>query len=355
MKPDLFLTLACLLLLTGFAMAQTATKPEDEVAKERIAMEEAGKAIMKSMFRPLWSGQSISLTVLQALEDPAVRVAWSISDEQMQQVDDYGLNSISQSEEAKAIGLKLQKEENGRTTMTLRPEWVTEDMVPDAETVKKLQDIAERAGSLMMDTTIDALKENLTAQQWQKIRESQLANLDELPLIATDMFEALNLTDAQRQEMAKIKKELEPEFETVLDEFINGIIALQNKTEKDPALNKKKQEEVMSKGKAFSTQFKTQMFDVLTDEQWKRLQNLITNPPEHAKIFRKKLKEQNGESEAVSTEKPEKAEKEVWVPGPNSWKPGDAIPEAYRIERNERGRFPRVEREVKESEGVKTE
>jgi Ni/Co efflux regulator RcnB len=101
---------------------------------------------------------------------------------------------------------------------------------------------------------------------------------------------------------------------------------------------KKIYEESQSQGKAFATKFKIMMFNVLTDAQWARLQKLIDDPPEHAKIFRKKLKEQRGE-----------AEKAVgWQPGPNSWKPGDPIPERYRQEREERitrqrGLFPRSE------------
>jgi Ni/Co efflux regulator RcnB len=85
----------------------------------------------------------------------------------------------------------------------------------------------------------------------------------------------------------------------------------------------------------------TKMFDVLTDEQWARLQKLIDNPPEHAKAYAKKLKEQMGESEKTGG---------AWQPGPNSWRPGDPIPEQYRQQREEqrtrqRPGFPRSESE----------
>jgi len=76
---------------------------------------------------------------------------------------------------------------------------------------------------------------------------------------------------------------------------------------------------------------------VLTDEQWKRLQELIDHPSELAKIVLKKLKEDRGESEEG------KNPGGGWQPGPGSWRPGDAIPEAYRQERNTRGNFPRTE------------
>ena len=330
MKPNLFLTLACLLLLTGFALAQPATPEMD---------------VMKGLYRSLWNNQTANFTVMELLDNADIRKAWEISDEQMQQYEDRKndkLNDLVQRlvkmgvVEKKVVA--VTKNENGEGVVFAALATPIEEMTVLEFTLGENEN-AENFGSLVMDAVSDAIEGVLTPQQWQNIRESQLANMDEMSLITPDMFEALDLTDAQRQEMAKIKKELEPEFEAVLDDFINGIIALQDESEDAPK-RKQKQEEVMSKGKEFSTNFKMQMFDVLSDEQWKRLQHLIANPPEHAKIFRAKLREQNGESEAVASEKPEM---EVWQPGPNSWKPGDAIPEKYRIERNERGKFPRVE------------
>jgi hypothetical protein len=35
-------------------------------------------------------------------------------------------------------------------------------------------------------------------------------------------------------------------------------------------------------------------------------------------------------------------EKDVWVPGPGSWRPGDPLPEQFKIERK-KGNFPRRE------------
>jgi Ni/Co efflux regulator RcnB len=155
--------------------------------------------------------------------------------------------------------------------------------------------------------------------------------------------------------MERIKKELEPEFEKHLNNFSDGNVIMTNKildafekqggknfedlTKKAPQIItrlkaddpqfKKTFEDIVTQSRLFTTQFKTKMFDVLTDEQWKRLQELIDTPPEYAKVLRKKLKEQIGESEKT----------DAWAPGPNSWRPGDPIPEGYRQNRSKR-RFP---------------
>jgi Ni/Co efflux regulator RcnB len=86
--------------------------------------------------------------------------------------------------------------------------------------------------------------------------------------------------------------------------------------------------------KRFAVQFKTQMFDTLTDAQWLRLQNMVDNPTRPVKMMLDKMK--------AGRENKEK--KDEWMPGPNSWRPGDPIPEQYRQERNERRQlFPRGE------------
>jgi len=84
------------------------------------------------------------------------------------------------------------------------------------------------------------------------------------------------------------------------------------------------------------------MFDVLTDEQYARVIDLIDNPPDYVVALLKRWREQSGESEE-SKEVEEGEKSGVWIPGPNSWRPGDPIPGAYRIERETRSRFPRAE------------
>ena len=46
--------------------------------------------------------------------------------------------------------------------------------------------------------------------------------MGETPVIVPYLFEALNLTDAQKGAMERIKKELEPEFEKHLGIYTNN-------------------------------------------------------------------------------------------------------------------------------------
>ncbi|MCL2710480.1 MAG: hypothetical protein FWE95_06340 [Planctomycetaceae bacterium] len=352
---QLFITVSCLLLFAASGMAQQPAEPtQDELLRMQMgALGEqfhAGMqiAMMKAEVRLLWNGQGANWMVFAgAMSEPEIATAWGISEEQIQQVIERWDATMEQmGYPMDAVSLRLLE------AMGLTEE-EADDWVPDAETIGWLQDnlfgIMEDtldAMSSMVDTTIaDAFDEFLTPEQLRTMQEAQLANIGKLPFFSPNMFEALNLTDAQREQMEQIKQELQPELEALLENWVDGIMASLN--EEYSEFEEESYEELLSRGRAFATQFKIAMFDVLTVEQWIRLQNLIDNPPEHALAFRKVLREllgvsdeesENEESAAVGIEAGG-----MWIPGPNAWRPGDAIPEAYRIERNTRRQFPRGE------------
>ena len=100
---------------------------------------------------------------------------------------------------------------------------------------------------------------------------------------------------------------------------------------------------MMKSGKEVTDKLKIKMFDVLTDEQWKRLQELVDHPPDYMK---RRITQDRQDMERIRKAGESAASSAGgWQPGPGSWKPGDGIPETYRIERNQRSRFPRTERE----------
>ena len=303
----------------------------------------------------------------ELLGDPEIRRAWGVSPGQYLELQEAWVN----------VHEKTKNDPETQRLQALR-DAVEGDQIRgfDEKSLSIIYAQGRRSEELMTIRLSNAFDDTLTSEQRQTINEAFLASMSELPIILPDMFEALDLTDAQKQQMNDIKKHLEPEFEKTLDDFItyqmmlrsmlldelgkqkleavesyrDGIDrdkwsrAMQNFREKTDAVMKELakgseykriQDALQSKTRAFSTQFKTRMFDVLTDAQWVRLQELIDNPPPHAQALLKKLKEQRGEEEKAG----------VWTPGPNSWRPGDGVPEEYRQERNKRiGRgFPRAE------------
>jgi len=299
--------------------------------------------------RAHWEGWGTDDMLMSMLHDSDIRSSMDVSDEQFQQIQ----------KQIDKISSELVSTPEFREMMEARMTLVEslDQNNPDEETMNKILELHEGETRLIMTSFSNAVSDNLSMEQKQKYREMQLTLMGELPIISPDMFEVLNLTDEQRQEMENIKKELEPEFEKLLEDIANNVLMFSNlliskqegladsKDKTDEAMKKIREnpefkrihEEIRSRGQVFASQFKTKMFDVLTDEQWKRLQGLIDHPSELANIILKKLKEERGESEEGESSEG------GWQPGPNSWRPGDPIPEAYRQERNTRGNFPRSE------------
>ena len=356
MKTKLLLiAVACLLICSATSYAQPPALSQDERANQR---QQIAKMELTSGIKSLWSGQNMMTFGL--LQDPNIRAVWDMSDEQFLQISLQMSNM--QDEMAKN---PEYRELMGEVNAILRQYPYMQNL--DEETQMQMMTIGEKITTLRMSFVSDVIDNAITPEQKQKINESLLANMEELSFVLPSMFEALGLSDAQRQQMVNLKKELEPEFEKHLEHFVNGQAILERKIfeerdrqrrlagvsenstgieriedrqaiqkkllEEDPEY-KRIHEEVQSQGKAFVTQFKTKMFDVLTDAQWIRLQELVDNPPEYAKALGIKLRELRGERERADG---------AWVPGPGSWRPGDPIPAQYRQERETRRGFPRGE------------
>jgi len=339
----------CLLLFASTGVAQQTFN--DHFMK---LLEKDG---IKGIAPLVWNG-SLSGS-LGFTDEPEFREAWDISDEQYQQIrairyeEGGGLREVNEYRKGPENRQRMEEQ----SEMARSPRFQNADEKTKAELIFDLE--KKRSAD------IDSIKENainnlLTAEQKQKIREFELVNMPNQRFISFHAFEALDLTDAQKQELEAIKKEFEPEFERQLEEFANLedldnkmwiMMKAENKKQggddkdfysrvdairaqllaKNPEF-KRMHEKMVAERELFAVQARTKMFDVLTDEQWDRLQELMDNPPDYFKVWRKKIKEAK-----------EAAKKEgTWMPGPGAWQPGSgAIPEGYRQERN--SRFPRGE------------
>ena len=351
----LFLSLSCLSLFVLAVYSQQQISQREHEWREKMrnspVQQQGTKEFIKAPLRLYWGGRGEYRMAFDFLNDTEFRTALGISDKQHQQILDttgrFGADVLSNNSEY----MKLADE-----VLVLKSAGDVYRLDVDEETMRIMLNYQKMNATLDATHVVDTMDNNLTAEQKQKVKTSLLANMAEVPIVSPGMFDVLDLTDTQKKEMEEIKKELESEFEKNLEILAHGwmlltdkmaeeldkqgihydgdagknTLAVHKKLMEDPAY-KKIHDDIMSQGKAFSAQSRTKMFDVLTDTQWKRLQELIDNPPNYAKVFLKKLKQKRGETE----------KSDVWVPGPKSWRPGDPIPEGYRQQRQERGRFPR--------------
>ena len=354
MNGKLLLAVACLFPSADVGIAQRTINPDNrheeifvlERHRQSPLLQQTRRNHSENLIRSLWEGRSSVFWGDHVRNDPAYRAVFGISEEQVQQI------------EALRETPEIQKLDEEMDTIDIHGD--SHKPTADMEMVNQLSDIHRRSTLLEKNVLSDAIDSVLTQEQKQKIFEAQLVAMEELPIISPKMFEALNITDAQKQQMEIIKKELEPEFENLLEAFVNNAEIIWNKENdefvkqlkwgyngeglelartvrtklmtEDPEYKRSKNA-IQFAGQAFATQFREKLFDVLTDTQWIRLQELLNNPPEHAKACIKQVKIRLGRNE--------EGKNQGLQPGPDSWRPGDPIPEQYRQERNERSRFKR--------------
>jgi hypothetical protein len=355
MNGKLLLAVACLLLLADVGIAQRTISPDNrhevifilERHRQSPVLQQGRRNHSENLIRSLWEGRSSVFWGAHVRNDPAYRAVFGISEEQLQQIEELGDKETPE----------IQKLNEEWDMMVIPGD--SHLLTADVEMVNQISDIHRRSLLLEKNVWSDAIDSVLTQEQKQKIFEAQLVAMEELPIISPKMFEALNITDAQKQQMEIIKKELEPEFENLLEAFVSNAEIVWNKETaeivkqlklgyhgeseeltktirkklmaEDPEYKRVK-DAIQSTGQAFATQFREKLFDVLTDAQWIRLQKLLDNPPEHAKAYIKQVKIRLGRNE--------EGKNQGWIPGPGAWQPGSsAIPEQYRQERN--SRFPR--------------
>jgi Spy/CpxP family protein refolding chaperone len=236
---------------------------------------------------------------------------------------------------------------------------------PDAteETLKKFAELIIKRDEMIRSSELSPFYNNLIPEQIQKINEFHISNMSETELVFLGMFEALDLSDEQKKQFGEVKKKMEPELNKHIDTFIECQSKWDEKVEeKLKAITDPEKREAfrrasmvhdhdndilrqlwvelqpdrdkrMESGRKLADKMKIEMFDVLTDAQWNRMIDLVDNPPDYVKKLLAEKRKAREDATAKSSE---------WQPGPDSWKPGDPIPEQYRQERNERRQlFPR--------------
>ena len=333
-------------------------------AQRSPAMQQMQRNALRQMMNSFWEGEGSMLMTMGLLQQDDFREGIGVSDEQWQNImrapsDVY--NSHPDLIQYRDEMTKLMEESGGLFGENATEETLNRHVELQMQMQTKMQEV-------IMERMTDAVNENLTPDQIQKIKEAQISVMSEIPIISASMFEALDLSDAQRRQLDEIKREMQPEFEKHADKMADAHMKfmekmqeamermyeitdpeersrfIQNLSENIRRTNpdiQRAMNEVMESGRVFSEALRIRMFDVLTDAQWRRMTNLVDNPPEYMKRMIAEMRRQMG------TDDPQAVSRQPgggWVPGPDAWRPGDAIPEGYRIEREtRRSGFPRSE------------
>ena len=372
------LTAILLLGLTASASAQEGNRPvfrsgwsregTHTFVQDSEAMQQSEKVRLRQAIVTAWNDDGTNFNeFLGLLHRDDFREGAGVSKEQFQTVWDIAIQPTQISLTHDPVLGPFQQELDNMRRST--PDFWENAPAETQQTYRELERqmmrlVEERSNEMRQERLADAINENLTPEQINKFREYQISVMSESQFIFPIMFEALGLSNEQRIQLGDIKKEMGAEFDKYVGDavdaqwqiFLKRMDELKKRTagvtdvEEKMEITSDRTGEIMAtvrkshpdlfrkldatteSGKKLADNLKIKMYDVLTDEQWARLQELVDNPPDYVRtIIAEKRKAREKASEDVS-------KTGGWVPGPNSWQPGQGIPEGYRQERN--NRFP---------------
>ena len=305
-------------------------------------------------YRSIWDGQGSVIATALYMGLPEGQADLALSEEQSERLAIFNDGQLLQRRAMNKPGVMIAM---GAMEMIVPKD---DQKLANATEAQKqrYKELFAKPVQIMLDDLQNEVETTLTPEQMLKVRALELQLLPEKGLPSPTMFEPLGLSDEQKEEMAAIKKALEPEFEKLLDEtakieveesrllyetlakmhkenpfettreYIDAISPTLNEVRKDDRLAPKLKE-IAEKGQNFTKKLKVRLMNVLTDAQLDKMQELLDNTPE---FVRKEL-------ERLRKEREEREKAGIWVPGPDSWRPGDGIPAELEQERK-KGRFP---------------
>jgi Spy/CpxP family protein refolding chaperone len=304
----LFVTASCLLISFPLStIAQDIGKPATNV--DRVREFWIGR-VTKSVFEEDSIGYlSFGLIAEREALPLGFRTEFEITDEQRRNMQ--------------ALMVKAMHSEKPEYLIEMNRfcDTVVEKVIADANYI--LTEDEEAAFDTLIRYEIESAKasvaETLTDEQARKMDGMLLALTGGLasPFFTERHMAALDLTDEQKAQLKAINEEMKPERDKVIAALSPEVAKIVEANE----LNLTGLISTLPKFRELSNELKKRRTAVLTESQVAKAKTL-SQLPKFLSIFN------------VIPQ---------WLPGPNSWKPGDPIPAQYQQERNPRSRFPRAE------------
>jgi hypothetical protein len=199
------------------------------------------------------------------------------------------------------------------------------------------------------------VEETLTPKQMLQVRKLEMQLMPAMGIPFPSMFDPLDLTSEQKEEMNRIADEMKAEFDrlTLEEAKLKGerLVAtyglLQGKSfasfedfmkaRQDvhrqfvpSEETRKKYMDLRERGIEFTTLLQGRLMNVLTDEQLDKMQKILDESP----AFVKQVLAQSKAGREAQAKAP------TYTPCPDSWRPGMPMPVEFKEERK-KGNFPR--------------
>lgn len=363
MAPKNRTTFGCALLLSAMffpfvALAQQGKEPDFSEIYFSEKNRRYHDMAERTSLRAQWNGKNTRKSIAPLLNNKDFQTALELSEEQMQQLDfmtsKHG--SMGHWYRAKAKDDPELQARLDEMRAIQEGDHHLEKATP--EQLRRYAEIQEEITYYYHEESHNDFEKILTPEQLRSVHEMEIALLPELGIMNPGMFEALDLTEEQKEKLETVKEELKKDFEDLIEASLKvqneikdilheaikgsedtgsyeGFTKAMNKAAQDGKVREKVEQirlKYMERGRQLMSRLKIKMLDVLTVEQLDRMQKLIDHPHDFLAKFLKQIRSRR-----------ELAEKAGQQPqGLDSWRPGDPIPEEYLKERKAR-QFPTKE------------
>ncbi len=297
-----FLALAILLLTAIPTIAQEISFPLPLGEKQRAI---AG-IMMGPVFRTMFDGDRSGVMLLGLAMNPmfaGFKEEFGVTEEQIKQIQDSMRN--------------LQKPENFESSFKDFEKKIEEnlDYAPTEEEDAMLDALFNEVFDKVNEATLNVF----TPEQLDKMQGMMFVMMGglESPFLDEKSMNVLNLTDEQKEKLEAIRKDTKDDRNKMLDEFAGEM----RKFFKKGKIDLKELEAFGEKFKKYSEDLKKRRMDVLTETQLVKAADLMSKPPKFLTATAMKMLPD-------------------WMPGVNSWKPGDGAPDK-KLERKSRRAFPK--------------
>jgi len=354
------------LLLVGLTTLTFAQNNEEAARAIQQAMmrspaaQQMQKNAMSQMMGSVWNDSSANPMVMDWLGQDDFRAGVGVSREQVQRIQSTMQNVGDNLPNEPALQPYHQELRSFMEETQGGPFGPNATEATQARFFELQANLHTKAQGIAMEKLQYTMNENLTPAQLKKVNEFQISIMSENPMVSPGVFEALDLSVGQKRQLDDIKKEMEPEFKKNIDKMADMQWNLQRKVldkarengknledmpdsaekkrimddlvrntlESDPAFHQQMRE-TMEGVMEVSGKMRSRMVDTLSDEQRKRMTDLIDNPPDYVRKMTGRLRGEAGNDGQ-------------WRPGIDSWKPGDPIPAEFLEPLDQpKARFPR--------------
>ena len=303
------IVLLCLTMLSGFvlqaAMAQEMNFPIPLGKKEKAM----ASAMMGPAMRAMFNGDRAGVMVIGMTMNPmfgnVFRAEYGITDEQMAAI---------------RTGMTTSVQNMGDVQESFK--FVMQKIEADNDYVVTEEDeVLLETAMLSVFNGMDGIyRETFSEEQVQKLEEAVFVMMGglEASFLWDGSLDVLDLSEEQKTKLAELKTEVAPEKKKFLDE----VERLMKKAVGDGKINLKDFEKFGEEFKETSEAIKKRVMEILTEEQLAKAATMMAKPPKFLA----------GLANIVPD----------WMPGINSWKPGDGAPNEKK-ERRRRKAFPQNE------------